>query len=158
MRYPKLIRFFLSISCAIALWFAWDSTMLLVRSQPAPTAQALNLSRAFQDLGVNGSIVIYDKNNQRFYEHNPSRNATSFFPGSTFKILNALISLETGVIPNDVAVLTWDGSPRDLPAWNRDTNLRQAFKDSTVWQIDQEMVSARKWLRAWHLDSPPYKD
>ena len=25
-------------------------------------------------------------------------------------------------------------------------------------QIDQEMVSARKWLRAWHLDSPPYKD
>lgn len=142
MRYPKFIRFFLLISCAIALWFAWDSTMFEVRlaqsatakqPQPVLTAQAPSLSRAFQDLGVNGSIVIYDKNNQRFYEHNPSRNVTAFFPGSTFKILNALISLETGVIPNDVAVLTWDGITREIPAWNRDTNLRQAFKDSTVW-------------------------
>ena len=26
-----------------------------------------------------------------------------------------------------------DGITREIPAWNRDTNLRQAFKDSTVW-------------------------
>lgn len=82
---------------------------------------------------VDGSIVIYDKNNKRFYEHNPARNTTAFHPTSTFKILNALISLKTGVIHDDVAVLTWDGITRDIPAWNRDTNLRQAFKDSTVW-------------------------
>lgn len=96
-------------------------------------AQASNLERAFQDLNVEGSIVIYDKNNDRFYEHNRDRNTTTFFPASTFKILNALISLETGVIRDDVTVLTWDGIQRDIPAWNRDTNLRQAFRDSTVW-------------------------
>ncbi|MBD3884325.1 class D beta-lactamase [Phormidium tenue FACHB-886] len=101
--------------------------------------QQINLGQSFQALGVDGSIVIYDKNNDRFYEHNPSRNTTAFFPASTFKIFNALVSLETGVIPNDVAVLTWDGIKRELPgvgeipAWNRDTNLRQAFKDSTIW-------------------------
>lgn len=96
-------------------------------------AQRINLGQSFRDLGVDGSIVIYDKNNARFYEHNPSRNTTAFLPASTFKIFNALVSLETGVIPDDVAVLTWDGIKREIPAWNRDTNLRQAFKDSTVW-------------------------
>lgn len=96
-------------------------------------AQQIDLGQSFRDLGVDGSIVIYDKNNARFYEHNPSRNTTAFFPASTFKIFNALVSLETGVIPDDVAVLTWDGIKREIPAWNRDTNLRQGFKDSTVW-------------------------
>jgi beta-lactamase class D len=32
-----------------------------------------------------------------------------------------------------VAVLTWDGIKREIPAWNQDTNLRQGFKNSTVW-------------------------
>lgn len=96
-------------------------------------AQQVDLGQSFRDLGVDGSIIIYDKNRDRFYEHNPSRNTTAFFPASTFKIFNALVSLETGVIQDDVAVLTWDGIKREIPAWNRDTNLRQAFKDSTVW-------------------------
>jgi beta-lactamase class D len=96
-------------------------------------AQSPDLGKAFRDLQVEGSIVIYDKNNKRFFEHNPSRNTTAFHPASTFKILNALISLESGVIRDDVSVLTWDGITREIPAWNKDTNLRQAFKDSTVW-------------------------
>lgn len=57
-------------------------------------AQVPNLGKAFQQIAVTGSIVIYDKNNNRFYEHNLSRNTTAFFPASTFKILNALVSLQ----------------------------------------------------------------
>jgi beta-lactamase class D len=135
----KSIGLALSIACGIILLLV----ILSVRAQPAPTssnapaeiaiAKTPNLEKAFQELGVNGSIAIYDKNNHRFYERNPARNTTSFLPASTFKILNALISLETGAIRDDVAVLTWDGIVRQIPAWNRDTNLRQAFKDSTVW-------------------------
>ncbi|MFN6438572.1 MAG: class D beta-lactamase [Nostoc sp. DedSLP01] len=92
-----------------------------------------NLGRHFQELGREGSIVIYDSKNKRTYEHNPQRNATAIPPASTFKIFNSLVALETGVIPDDVAVLTWDGIKREIDAWNHDTNLRQAFKDSTVW-------------------------
>ncbi|MBD2449346.1 class D beta-lactamase [Nostoc sp. FACHB-152] len=103
-------------------------------NQPSPViAQNLNFGRCFQELGIEGSILIYDQNNKKFYEHNTFRNSTAFYPASTFKILNSLIALETGVIKDDVAVLTWDGIKREIPAWNRDTNLRQAFKDSTVW-------------------------
>ncbi|MEW6495714.1 MAG: class D beta-lactamase [Cyanobacteriota bacterium] len=96
-------------------------------------AQAVNLNRPFQELGIEGSILIYDRDGKQFYEHNSERNSVAFSPASTFKIFNSLVSLETGVIRDDVAVLTWDGIERDFPAWNRDTNLRQAFKDSTVW-------------------------
>ncbi|NJL39899.1 MAG: class D beta-lactamase [Leptolyngbyaceae cyanobacterium RM2_2_4] len=93
----------------------------------------VNLAQPFEQLGIEGAILIYDQNADQFYEHNPSRNATAFFPLSTFKIFNALVSLETGIIRDDVTVLTWDGIERGFPNWNRDTNLRQGFKDSVVW-------------------------
>ncbi|MBW4609102.1 MAG: class D beta-lactamase [Hassallia sp. WJT32-NPBG1] len=96
-------------------------------------AEAPDLGRHFREFQLSGSLLIYDLNNNRTYEHNPQRNATAMIPGSTFKIFNAMVALETGIMPNDVAVLTWDGIQRDPDVWNHDTNLRQAFKDSTVW-------------------------
>ncbi len=122
----------------------WEMRVLtqptpIVSKHPATlTAQAPDLGRHFKELGIEGSILIYDLNNNRTYEHNPQRNTTAFTPASTFKIFNAMVALETGVVPDDVAVLTWDGIRREIAgqevaAWNHDTNLRQAFKDSTVW-------------------------
>lgn len=96
-------------------------------------AQKINFERHFQELGVEGSIVIYDLKTNRTYQHNPTRNATSFLPASTFKILNSLISLETGVISDEVAVLTWDGIKRDFEEWNHDLNMKEAYKRSAVW-------------------------
>ncbi|BCL35094.1 class D beta-lactamase [Nostoc sp. MS1] len=101
--------------------------------QPPILAASVDLGSSFKQMGVKGSILIYDRHNKKFYEHNPSRNSQAFFPASTFKIFNSLVALETGVIPNDVAVLTWDGIQRQFPIWNQDTNIRQAFKNSTVW-------------------------
>jgi len=100
---------------------------------PAVVAQMPDLARHFKKLGLEGSILIYDSKHKRTYEHNPQRNATAFPPASTFKVFNSLVALETGVIPNDVAVLTWDGIDREFAAWNQDTNMRQALKNSTVW-------------------------
>jgi beta-lactamase class D len=93
----------------------------------------IDFGRHFQELGINGSIVIDDLNHDRVYQYNSQRNNTAFLPASTFKILNSLISLETGVIPNELALLTWDGIPRALPEWNRDLNMREAIKISAVW-------------------------
>jgi beta-lactamase class D len=117
------------------------ATPVMAQAVPAPAATPTSpdLDTPFQELGLDGSILIYDAATDRIYQHNPARNATPFFPGSTFKIFNAMVALETGVIPDDVAVLTWDGISRGLDpenpiaAWNQDTNLRQAFKNSTVW-------------------------
>ena len=103
------------------------------------TLPSVNLSLVFKELDLTGSTIIYDAKNDRVYEHNPDRNIKAVSPASTFKIFNALVALEIATIADDVSVLTWDGVKRrlpngtELPAWNRDTNLRQAFKDSTIW-------------------------
>jgi beta-lactamase class D len=110
-----------------------------VYSQPEPTIEhQADFQQHFKSLDVNGSIIIYNLNQDLFYQRNPERNDTSFLPGSTYKIPNSLISLETGVIQNDVDVLTWDGIERGLPGspideWNQDLNMRLAFKYSAVW-------------------------
>ncbi|MGB7414835.1 MAG: class D beta-lactamase [Thermosynechococcaceae cyanobacterium] len=103
-----------------------------VMTQRTKTASA-NFTKHFKDLGIEGSIVIYDLNRDRTYEHNANRNAQPFPPASTFKILNSLIALETGAVDNELALLTWDGVERTLPGWNRDLNMQTAFKLSAVW-------------------------
>lgn len=118
---------------------SWFVAEYRVYSQTKPEIeQTVNFKQHFDNLGVNGSIIIYDLDRDRFYEHNPSRNSTAFLPASTYKIPNSLIALETGVIKDDVAVLTWDGIERGLPdspikEWNQDLNIRLAFKYSAVW-------------------------
>lgn len=113
-----------------------SATMPNVESEASGSiaaAQTIDFSQHFRDLAVEGSILIYDATSDRTYQHNPQRNVTPFLPASTFKILNALISLETGVIADDVAVLTWDGISRQVPEWNRDLNMREAMKLSAIW-------------------------
>jgi len=107
---------------------------------PTQIAQSIDFGRHFQELGVKGSILIEDLKHdplrglrQRIYQYNPQRNSTAFLPASTFKILNSLISLETGVISDEIQILTWDGIQRQIPAWNRDLNMREAIKLSAVW-------------------------
>ncbi|MDJ0532616.1 MAG: class D beta-lactamase [Xenococcaceae cyanobacterium MO_207.B15] len=116
----------------VASWFVQEHR---VDSQ---TEQRVDFKQHFEQLGVNGSMIIYDLNGDRLYQHNSRRNNTAFLPASTYKIPNSLIALETGVIKDDISVLTWDGIERgigDSPieVWNQDLNLRLAFKYSAVW-------------------------
>ncbi len=139
----RIIRFasisFVSLCCIVFVIFqtmqsALSVPELTVESIPVITvAQNVDFGRHFQDLGVEGSIMIYDSNNDQIFQHNPQRNTTAFLPASTFKILNSLISLETGVISDEIAVLTWDGISRKFPEWNRDLNMREAIKLSAIW-------------------------
>ncbi len=67
-----------------------------VYSQTKPQIeQKIDFKRHFDDLDVNGSIIIYDLQSDRAYQHNPSRNNTAFLPASTYKIPNSLIALES---------------------------------------------------------------
>ena len=133
----KLLSLLLLLVLAVvSSWFVYEHR---VYSQTEPEIeQTLNFQRNFEQLGVNGSIIIYDLNGDRFYQHNPNRNNAAFLPASTYKIPNSLIALETGVIKDDVAVLTWDGIERGFNGspfaqWNQDLNIRLAFKYSAVW-------------------------
>jgi beta-lactamase class D len=68
--------------------------------------QNIDFKHHSQELGVEGSILIYDLKSDRVFQYNLQHNATAFLPASTFKILNSLISLETGVISDEIAVIS----------------------------------------------------
>lgn len=137
--YYRLTVVLVALLCVAFILFPLTQPALTIPNQSAPVldrvdvTQEINFKRHFQELGVEGSVLIYDSKNDRAYQHNPSRNATAFVPLSTFKILNSLISLETGVISDEIAILTWDGIKRDFDEWNHDLNMREAFKRSAVW-------------------------
>jgi beta-lactamase class D len=157
----QLFRFLvilsISFGCAVTALFAPIQPALTIPNVSIESAPRINsvqdprFKKHFQQLGIEGSIIIYDLNNDRTYQHNPQRNQTAFLPASTFKILNSLISLETQVIPNELAILTWDGIERKLPEWNRDLNMKEAIRISAVWfyqvlarRIGHEQM--QKWI------------
>lgn len=97
---------------------------------------AQDLKKVFSEQPA--AFVVYDLNNKSYQRFNETRCAERFSPFSTFKIPNSLIGLETGVIPNIDILTSWDQkkypkSKSFSSEWNRDHNLRSAFKYSVVW-------------------------
>jgi beta-lactamase class D len=86
---------------------------------------------AFGDLG--GALVVIDCSSGHRMTYRPDVAIKPVPPCSTFKIVNALIGLESGVIssPNQ-QFYKWDGVERSVPAWNRDLTLQEAFQASCV--------------------------
>jgi len=68
-----------------------------------------------------------------YITYNDPDNETRKIPASTFKVLNSLIALETGVIDDDTTIIKWDSVDRLYAAWNVDHTLRTAIKYSAVW-------------------------
>lgn len=97
------------------------------------TAQA-NWPYYFKEAGVQGAFVLYDLNNDHYIYYNRAQCEQGFIPASTFKIMNSLIALETGVVQDQNHALSWDKVMRDGPAqWNQDQTLKTAFQNSVVW-------------------------
>ncbi|MGD1007335.1 MAG: penicillin-binding transpeptidase domain-containing protein [Ignavibacteriaceae bacterium] len=80
----------------------------------------------------NTALVIYDQNKDSYIRFNSERCKQRFQPASTYKIPNALIGLETGVISDSDYVIKWDGTPQPFKAWERDHTLKSAIYYSVV--------------------------
>jgi len=91
-----------------------------------------NFQPFFEEYGVKGCFLLYDLNNDVYQIYNSTRCEQGFLPASTFKILNALIGLETGVITGEDMVIPWDGVTRSVDEWNRDHTLASAIQYSVV--------------------------
>ncbi|KAF0248913.1 MAG: Beta-lactamase [bacterium] len=87
----------------------------------------------FSQVKINGSFLLYDLNQNKYYSYNSQRVKAKYVPASTFKIFNSLVLLDTGVVKDVDEVVKWDGVDRKLPDWNRDQSMREAIRTSTVW-------------------------
>ena len=92
-----------------------------------------SLKKYFDENKVTGTFSLFDNGQGSFIVYNLLRYRDSaYLPASTFKIVNSLIGLQTGRISDENMVIKWDGVVRQIPAWNKDLTMTEAFKISAV--------------------------
>jgi beta-lactamase class D len=109
----------------------YSCVLLLSRAFAAETSEERDLTAEFGS--YSGVFALYDETQQRWLRHQPEQCRIRTSPCSTFKVLNSLIALETGVASGADFPLPWDGTRRSIESWNQDQTLRSAFSSSCVW-------------------------
>ncbi len=98
----------------------------------APVVESQTARALIDATGFTGSILVYDHTENRYHAGYAERVDLRLAPASTFKILNSLIALETGVVTDGETVIEWDGTERRRTELNKDLDLTTAFRLSAV--------------------------
>jgi beta-lactamase class D len=151
------LRFIMCFIVLIPLLVGCAGTQPSPAAAPTPSpASEVNpeLDKYFQ--GFKGAFVLYDLNSNQYTRYNPERCAERFIPASTFKIMNSLVGLETGVIPDENYVIHWDGTQYDIPSWNQDHTLQTAIQNSVVWYYQELARRVGKEKMQHYVDAAGY--
>jgi beta-lactamase class D len=125
-------------------------------SQKQKTEIRNDFKKYYDEFDLEGSFVLYDQKNNKYIFYNQSQYKQQFTPASTFKICSSLIGLETRVIKDENFVIPWDSMMWQNPNWNKDHDLKTAFKNSTFWYYQElaRRVSGQR-MKYW-LDKSQY--
>lgn len=103
----------------------------LYSCSPNNVTEDNSLKKYFDENKVSGTFGLFDNGKGKFTIYNLARFSDSAYtPASTFKIINSLIGLETGVVANDSAILKWDGIARGRSECEKDLFMVDAFRIS----------------------------
>lgn len=100
--------------------------------------------------------MIRDNNHEAVHFYNKERCLERFSPASTFKIFNSLAALESAVAPDEQLVIKWDSVVRPVAEWNKDMNMREAFKVSCVPYYQEIARRVGPQLMQHYLDTCSY--
>ncbi|RFM29869.1 penicillin-binding transpeptidase domain-containing protein [Deminuibacter soli] len=113
--------------------------LLLHACSPNNVTTDDSLQQYFDEQHTTGSFGLLDNGQGHFTVYNLKRFKDSvFLPASTFKIVNSLIGLETGVISGDKMIIPWNGVHHFYPNgdsaknWDKDLTMEEAFKASAI--------------------------
>ncbi|WP_118193059.1 penicillin-binding transpeptidase domain-containing protein [Albibacterium indicum] len=98
----------------------------------------IDIQKPFHDCGFAGSITIFDYNQNRWVLNDSTDSELEEVPASTFKIINLLIALETGVIKDENDMVKWVGTIDTAvygyrPSTYKDMTVKEAFEVSAGW-------------------------
>ena len=115
-----------------------------------------SLKTYFDENHVDGCFTMYNNKNGEVTVYNMAIDTQRVLPASTFKIVNSLIGIETGKIVDENMVIKWDGIKRSHEDWNKDMDMKEAFKVSCV-PYYQEVARriGRDTMQLW-IDSLHY--
>ena len=110
---------------------------------PSDKVSAIDLTACF--CGYEGSFVLYDLKNDAWKIYNMEQATLRTAPYSTYKIYDALLGLEEGVITPEDSFMAWDGTDYPFEAWNGNQDLFSAMQSSVNWyfeEIDRQIGSS----------------
>ncbi|HET9481204.1 MAG TPA: penicillin-binding transpeptidase domain-containing protein [Candidatus Polarisedimenticolia bacterium] len=134
----------------VGMLFAAGAALALQATAPLPQAR-----RHFESVRE-GCFLLKDLRTDAVESFNPERCSRPFSPCSTFKIPNALIGLETGVLTGPDHLMTWDGTRSEREVTNRDHTLRSAMEHSVVWYFQRVASGIGKERMRRHLATIGY--
>lgn len=80
-----------------------------------------------------GSFVLYDTNSDSWSIYNMDAAAERITPNSTYKIYDALLGLESGIITPEHSIIAWNGKDYSFDSWEADQSLKSAMHNSVNW-------------------------
>lgn len=97
-----------------------------------------NWNQPFEDCGINGSITIYDYQQQKWMSSDIEDSQIQTLPASTFKIVNTLIALETKAVQDENEIIPWIDDYDTLKYSHRPNiyhsmSMKEAFRLSAGW-------------------------
>lgn len=109
-----------------------------------------DLNIYFDEYEVKGCFVLFDFQENKTVIYNQERCREGFLPASTFKIVNTLIGLESGIITGEEFIIPWDSVTRQVPIWNKEHKLFSAFKNSIVpWYQELARQIGAEQMQYW---------
>lgn len=115
-----------------------------------------DLKKYFDSAHVDGTFSLLNNQSGSITVYNMKLDTQRVSPASTFKIVNALTGIQTGKITDENMVIKWEGVERQVPEWNKDLTLEEAFRASSVPYF-QEIARrvGRDNMKLW-IDSIQY--
>lgn len=137
------------------------ASLLALMSITSFSLSGQDFSTPFKKCSINGSITIYDYNAKAWITSDSSDSHFPTLPASTFKIVNTLIALETGVINDTEEIISWPGATDTLlygyrPEIYRDMSVKDAFQQSAGWVYIELASKIGKERYQQHLTASRY--
>ena len=105
---------------------------------PITVSGQIDTKKPFAECHLDGSTTIYDYTRQNWIFTDEADSEKATLPASTFKIINSLIALETGVIRGENDIIKWIGKVDTAlygyrPEIYRNMTVQEAFRESAGW-------------------------
>lgn len=112
--------------------------LLLFGLLPITILGQIDFQKPFLDCRIGGSTTIYDYTQQKWLFSDEADSRKETLPASTFKLINSLIALETGVISDENDIVKWVGRVDTVlygyrPDIYHDVTVKEAFEQSAGW-------------------------
>lgn len=122
----------------LALVVFGNSPALSIMADVNEKYRPTNNQTVYEDLsqyfkGFDGSFVMYDLKSKQYHIYNEEKSKTRISPNSTYKIYNALLGLENGIITRNNSYIPWDGKHHSNSSWNVGQDLFSAMENSVNW-------------------------